>query len=346
MIDSGIILKLSQVRIGHVQSPHALLIALIFCATTALTQYAPPAGQPGTTAIHKDSSAIVGWANSVAEFKRGASDIANGWSLLASFGDSTEALGYAQGNSTDVVSLGDSGYVTLAFPFPIMNGIGNDFAVFENSFSNDYLEFAHVEVSSDGIYFVRLPSISLISVVAQTGPYSYSVTEQIHNLAGKYRQGYGTPFDLEDIADSAGINLDSVLFVRIIDVIGTIDPAFGTYDGAGNIINDPYPTDFESGGFDLDAVAVINENNIYAPVDEENEFTFSIFPNPSNGIFTIQTNLMEFSVQIFDVSGSLIWFQENNSTTKLQVDLNASAGLYLVVVSDENIKSQQLIVVQ
>ena len=79
-------------------------------------------------------------------------------------------------------------------------------------------------------------------------------------MAGKFKQGYGTPFDLEDVIDSIGINLDSINFVRITDVVGSINTSFATYDSQGNIINDPYPTPFGSCGFDLDAVAVINEN--------------------------------------------------------------------------------------
>jgi hypothetical protein len=46
--------------------------------------------------------------------------------------------------------------------------------------------------------------------------------------------------------------------VRIIDVVGSIDPAFGTRDSLGNLINEPFPTPFSSSGFDLDAVGVIH----------------------------------------------------------------------------------------
>ena len=144
-----------------------LILFFLLVANISFSQFAPPAGNVGTTAVHKDSAAIINWASVVYDFKRGASDIANGWTVLASFGDSTEALGYAQGNSTNVVSLGDSGYITLQFSYPIMNGEGNDFAVFENSFSDDYLEFAFVEVSTDGINFVRLTSFnsSLVGLI-------------------------------------------------------------------------------------------------------------------------------------------------------------------------------------
>jgi hypothetical protein len=315
---------------------------LFVCSGSAFSQFAPAAGQPGSTAVDNDSNAIVRWANEVIEFKRGAADIANGWGTLAAFGDSTEALGYAQGNSTDVVSLGDSGYVTLGFPFPIMNGPGNDFAIFENSFSDDYLEFAHVEVSSDGINFIRFPGISLNHSGIQTGPFENSITENIHNLAGKYRQGYGTPFDLEDLADSAGINLDSVLYVRVVDVIGSIDPAFGTEDSQGDLINDPYPTDFAAGGFDLDGVGVMNENNIYASVREE-LIAVSIYPNPSQGNFRIQSNWEEFDLLIIDMEGQIV-FSEVSMREGI-FELEACPGMYLIkVVSGDAMIIERLII--
>lgn len=308
------------------------LTFLISSFGTLIAQFAPPAGQAGTTAVDKDSAAIVSWANTVVDFNRGASDIANGWATLTSFGNENEALGYAQGNSVDVVSLGDSGSITLGFPFPIMNGPGNDFAVFENSFSDSYLEFAFVEVSSDGVNFIRFPATSLTPAASQTGTYANSNTELVHNLAGKYEQGYGTPFDLEDLVDSSGINLDSVRFVRILDVIGTIDPTYASHDALGNIVNDPYPSDFASGGFDLDAVGVMNENNIYANLDAEERIDFSVYPNPTKGLFWIKTELEEFEISVYDALGKLVYQEANCLNGTFDLSQYLETGLYFLSI--------------
>lgn len=312
-----------------------LILFFLLLAKISFSQFAPPAGHTGTTAVHKDSIAVVNWAGVVYDFKRGASDIANGWTVLASFGDSTEALGYAQGNSTNVVSLGDSGYITLQFTYPIMNGAGNDFAVFENSFSDDYLEFAFVEVSTDGINFVRFPSVSLTDATVQTDTYQNSNTELVHNLAGKFKQGYGTPFDLEDLVDSSGIDLDSIWYVRIVDVVGTIDPLYASFDSEGNIINDPYPTDFAAGGFDLDGVGVINENNIYATQESIEQNLFNIYPNPSDGNFFITTSNENFTIEIFDASGKSIYFEEKVLMGSLELS-EFQSGIYFVRITFEN----------
>ena len=76
----------------------------------------------------------------------------------------------------------------------------------------------------------------------------------IHNLAGKYQGGYGTPFDLDDLKDQEGLDVNRITHVKIIDIVGN-----GTaLDSLGNIIYEPYPT-VQSAGFDLDAIGVIHQ---------------------------------------------------------------------------------------
>ena len=76
----------------------------------------------------------------------------------------------------------------------------------------------------------------------------------IGGFAGKYRQGYGTPFDLSVLRGiSQGVDVDDIKYVRIVDIVGD-----GSYlDTSGDVIYDPYPT-IGSAGFDLDAIAVLN----------------------------------------------------------------------------------------
>lgn len=221
--------------------------------------YPPAAGQPGSDAIPMNSPAITAWAASVVDIMRGPLDIANPGLGNASFGDPANALGPASGNSFDVVSLGDGGSITLGFALPFRNGPGPDLAVFENSFDDNFLELAFVEVSSNGTDFFRFPAVSLTQTTTQVGAFDPLDPTDLHNLAGKYRQGFGTPFDLDDLVGvSPLLDVDSVRFVRIVDVVGSIDDNFATFDSQGNKINDPYPTAFASGGFDLDAVGVMH----------------------------------------------------------------------------------------
>ena len=72
-------------------------------------------------------------------------------------------------------------------------------------------------------------------------------------MAGKYRSGYGTPFDLADLPDAPGFDRNAVPFIRLIDIVGD-----GTVtDSSGDIVYDPYPT-LGSAGFDLDAIGALH----------------------------------------------------------------------------------------
>lgn len=314
------------------------IIFLLLCFTIPVFgQFAPPANQMGTTAIHKDSSVIVNWATGVAEFVRGPQDIAVGGGVLANYGDSTAALHYAQGNSNQVVSLGDGGSIVLTFQYPIKNGPGPDFAVFENGFSHDYLEFAHVEVSTDGVNFVRFPSQSFIQNTVQTGPFETSNTQEVDNLAGKYIQGYGTPFDLEELLDSTNLNVDSINFVKLIDVVGSIDNTYGTTDSQGNLINDTYPTAFGSGGFDVDGVAVIHENNLLASYSKI-ESNVTVYPNPANDFVFISFDGIQ-QVELFGLDGQLHFKTTVQNQLMLNLsEINLSKGMYLLKIGESTTK--------
>lgn len=325
------------------------LLFLIIPIISFSQSYAPPAGQQGSTAIHMDSETFVSWASGV-WIKRGFVNIedttfqANG-SNRASFGDAQNVLGPSTGNTADVVSLGDSGVAILTFDHPIINGNGYDFAVFENSFSDDYLEFAHVEVSSDGVHFIRFPSHSEVQSQVQIHGFGLTDTRRIHNLAGKYRVGYGTPFDLEDLIDSSQIDVNNITHVKIIDVIGSVGPK-GTIDSFGNKINEPFSTPYESGGFDLEAVGVINEFLSTEEVDSKN-FNFMVYPNPSTGNINIKTKTNQsYKINITNNLGQVVFSNTYDGSNNTPVIPKLNAGYYIIHFSNNSAQKQQIIIVK
>ncbi len=237
----------------------AAAILLVLSSFAVAGPYPPAAGQPGSTAIHKDNPAFVAWATGCTVV-RGLQKIDEPGYGYVSYGTEADALGKATGDSFGVVTLGDNGSATLTFDHPICNGTGYDFAVFENGMSDTFLELGFVEVSSNGTDFFRFPSVSVTQTTTQVEGFGNLDPTNIHNLAGKYRQGYGTPFDLEELKNiSPLLNVNAVTHVRIIDVVGCIQDAYARYDSQGHKINDPWSTPFEKGGFDLDAVGVIHQ---------------------------------------------------------------------------------------
>jgi hypothetical protein len=231
-----------------------LLVLAVSGSVASAGPYAPPAGEPNSTAIYMDDPNFAAWATGIT-IQRGYIDINDPSKGYASYGEPEDALGKAEGNTEHtVVSLGDGGVATLTFEYPITNGPGYDFAVFENGFnagSGDFLELAFVEVSSDGNNFFRFNSVSLTPTNTQVGGFGALDTTNLHNLAGKYRAGYGTPFDLEELKDvNSLLDVNSIMHVRITDVVGYVQPTDFFGDGIVNF------TDYS-----IFATAYLNEPN-------------------------------------------------------------------------------------
>lgn len=231
--------------------------------------YPPAAGEPGSTAVAANDVAIVGWADGFENYLAGSNVSPEFQTPAKALGVAGSSDGAGPDYNFDIVSLGRGGSITLTFTVPIGNGVGHDLCVFENSFSGTFLELAWVEVSSDGVNFARFDGASFtqnpVSAFGAVDP------TDINGFAGKYAGGFCTPFDLSDLGAPAGVDLNRISHVRIIDIIGdgsvsdNLAPPFGP-----NPVYDPYPTDI-SAGFDLDAVAIfyfadaVTEANVPIP---------------------------------------------------------------------------------
>ena len=223
--------------------------------------------------------------------------------------DPNKTLGAVTGNVTDIFSLGDLsreqidqgesvGWIILTFDAPIRNNRGYDFAIFENGLLSNYTtsegsttgeilaELAYVEVSSNGMDFVRFNSVSLTPEAV--GPYGTIEIGNVNNLAGKHPNANGictgTPFDLQEIANHPDVVLDivdinDIKYVRIIDIPGTGDFS----DNATEQINPNTWPDLDfyenshpiydmwlswgSGGFDLEAIGILEEQEYSADIN-------------------------------------------------------------------------------
>ncbi len=212
------------------------------------------------------------------------------------FYDPNMALGPVTGDLFDVVSLGDLndaqieanvplGQITLGFNAPVYNGSGCDFVVFENGWGpvsegKYWCELAYVEVSSNGIDFIRFPSVSLTAQL--TGRYGLIDITDIYNLAGKFGEDYseeqiiffGTPFDLSEIANdplvlSGVVNINDIKYIRIVDVVGSgnfYDEATHFGYSANHPIYDPWLT-WGSEGFDLESIGILHSHRYHGDID-------------------------------------------------------------------------------
>lgn len=307
------------------------LAALLFVQNSS-AQFAPQATLPGSTAIHRSSPLFTNWANGCT-VARGYMQIDSPSLGFAAAGIAENATGMADGS---VVSLGDSGVATLTFPVTITNGDGPDFAVFENGFPNPlnsgeaFLELAFVEVSSNGTNFFRFPAQSFTQVDSQISSVAgvhYMNASLLYNLAGKYIGGYGVPFDLEELSGTPGLDINQIHYVRLVDVIGDIG-AYGSNDANGNRINEPFPTPFPAGGFDLDAVGVLHASPLSVKTAVASVLSF--YPNPARDYLTIQLPAhLRCHLQVRNVNGQILLEQEAGNNDRL--DLRPlPAGVYFI----------------
>ena len=311
-----------------------LLIALLF-GKFSYAQFDPQVGFGSTQAIFRDSSIIKGWAT--------ICNVNRGWQnyLDTSLGKATvgsEFYGTLKADGS-VISLGDSGIAILQFDNPISDKEGPDFCVFENGFtlgnaqSDSHMELAFVEVSSDGIHYVRFPSQSLIDTTIQLGNFDVSNASKVDGLAGKYISGFGTPFDLNVFAALSSINIGKITHVKLIDVVGNKDAQYPSRDKNGRKIIDPWPTPFASSGFDLDAVGVMNQ--LYGTgVLEKEETAFSVYPNPVKMGENIMLNNLKNHAQISLINklGVAVFYSINEANTVIETT-SFEAGIYILTIT-------------
>ncbi|MBS1772295.1 MAG: DUF4465 domain-containing protein [Bacteroidetes bacterium] len=316
-----------------------------FCMDNFSTQenilpYAPQATILGSTAVPKADASIKGWATSCV-VTRGPMDIDTPSKGLVSIGVDSNGIGMADNS---LVSLGDSGVAVLGFNNVIYNGAGPDFVVFENGFANGanpeeaFLELAFVEVSSDGVNYTRFPASCLIDSTQIPAAGVYTNTRAINNLAGKYIGNYGTPFDLQELAGTPGLDIDNIISVRLIDAVGSTGK-HAQKDKDGRRVNDPYPTAFPGGGFDLDAVGAMYLK-WPATVNVVNESSnMQVYPNPATDVIHVAFKYQpqgDLYGTLTDVTGKIMYqsaIQVNNNAISL---MSLSKGVYYLTVSDVN----------
>lgn len=292
-------------------------------------------GTEGCQAIHYSDTAIIGWATACT-VTRGPQNI-NDPTVFASFGNEENAVGAIDTfNNMDIVSLGDYGVAILTFETPIQNGDGYDFAVFENAFNDSFLELAFVEVSSDGVNYFRFPAISNTPTDTQVDGFGSLDATKLHNLAGKYKGGWGTPFDLADLPEDTLLDINNITHVKIVDVVGCINPRYATRDSRGHIINDPYPNNVQGGGtksgFDLAGVCVMNGWRPSVDTTSVAEYADNhvrVYPNPCNTQITVEANIGE-PIMLFNSVGTLVYRTTADDTNMILNVSNYPAGLYIL----------------
>jgi len=264
-------------------------------------------GEDGRHADPADDDAVInpifrGWATSVVSYQP-APGVEPQWmdtnkALGPATGNNFDIVSLGDLEQTQIDQGAPPGQTTLSFSEPVRDCSGYDFVVFENGLVSIYntstgsvagqmfAELGYVEVSSDGEDFVRFPSVSLTAGLV--GMYGTIEISNVYNLAGKHPNAdgvcTGTPFDLSEIANEPNVvcglvDINNINYVRIVDIPGSgdfedegishIDPNTRPdwdYYANNHPIYDVWVT-FGSGGVDLEAVGVLEEQEYSADIN-------------------------------------------------------------------------------
>ena len=150
----------------------------------------------------------------------------------------------------------------------------------------------------------------------------------ISGLASKYRQGFGTPFNLDDLPASSDFDPSKVAYIRLIDIVGD----GSCVDTSGDVIYDPYPTSI-SAGFDLEAIGVR-----YQYLNTDPEKPLLLFPENGATEVTPPVTLMTddfFDPDALDAHSQTSWrISDTSDFSALVLDETTQAELTSFSVPD------------
>lgn len=242
-----------------------------------------------------------------------------------------------------VSSLGIGGWVVLGFDVVITDGPGVDLivsedAVFSGPLAHSTAETMFVEVSTDGVTFVRIPNAyygppvdpgagGVISVAAYQGLAGATPA----NLAALDPQDVveagGDAFDLADASRdpavrSGAVNLGAIRFVRLVDVRSGVDQ-----DSRGGLVRDP-----GAGSADPDGVSVIHHQG---NLDPRGPLAHVFMPQSGQFSFTVEDpdGLADLEPASFRVAVSGIEVPVAALLPALQVTRLDATGLTLQLTS-------------
>ena|SRR3990172_11664508 len=186
---------------------------------------------------------------------------------------------------------------------------------------------------------------------------------------------YGAPTDLFDCTDTVINNSGTGYYIDVVRVVNDTAPFWQTYfcvdqcyawfvDSARFYIlpngKQHFILDFVTSSMADTTHVLMKFKNVSNPTNTiyqmfygityagfsvnelSNSFNISVFPNPSNGIFTLQSAEEITSVEIYNVLGEKVW----SGSEQIEIDLSAqSKGIYFVkVLSTDKVSTQKIVI--
>jgi hypothetical protein len=76
------------------------------------------------------------------------------------------------------------------------------------------------------------------------------------------------------------------------------------------------------------------------------EYEMKIFPNPNNGQFTLSTDMEDYNLEVYDITGKIIKSQQSLNDVQMVIDLDTDVkGIYFIrLYNDETSKVEMFII--
>lgn len=207
----------------------------------------------------------------------------------------------------------------------------------EDNYAEDDLEYLEITNASDsvidlsGLYFGGYDIVYRFRNNAKI-----QANSKIHlaNNTKAFNQFYGkTAFgEYSKNLSNAGTNL------KLLDAFGNVIDRVPYKDSL------PWPVDADGDGFCLELKDFFSDNSLAVNwttasptlnINKEENFNIALFPNPSDGQITIQSDRKILGIEIVDLTGKMVLSEYVNSPTASFV-LNLNAGIYAVKIRSED----------
>ncbi len=235
--------------------------------------------------------------------------------------------------------LNDTGSVNITAADLVTSASDNcsiaDTALSQNVFTCSDLGIDTVIVTLTDGFGNQTVDTSLVTVVDNLSPAISCIENQTVDADSSHSYTVsGTEFDPTATDDNCGVDSVYNSFNSTSTLAGASLPEGTTtitwyaYDASGNV---------DSCSFDVTV-------NAYTGISAT-DFDVAIYPNPSNGVFTIE-NTLGLNVEITDVNGRIIEKHLNVDRDKLAIDFSSKAkGIYWIkLYNDKVVKTRKLII--
>lgn len=160
----------------------------------------------------------------------------------------------------------------------------------------------------------------------------------------------GYLFADRDIASGTSANWSFPGWPSHLDHILITNELFADFQASGSAIETIKVDDYMSGGFSNYNYYISDHRPVGIKVKaepntsgliEKNEFSLTVFPNPTFDLFSIDLGSpqADVKVKIIDLKGQIVHAKEYRESKTINVDFKGDAGLYLLIVESAHKKS-------